>query len=71
MKSDQKIHFSNVKSLYKGQQIIRNGLKLKLRLQGALKVANSSPSVARVNSVSSYDALNSRAAAGTEMLPAA
>ena len=37
MKSDQKIHFSNVKSLYKGQQIIRNGLKLKLRLQGALK----------------------------------
>ena len=31
----------------------------------------SSPSVAWVNSGSSYDALNGRAAAGTEMLPAA
>ena len=37
MKSDQKIHFPNVKSLYKGRKIIVNGLKLKLRLQGALK----------------------------------
>ena len=57
MKSDQKIHFSNVKSLYKGQQIIRNGLKLKLRLQGALK--------------SSMGKRLSRATEHIEMLPAA
>ena len=44
---------------------------MKLRLQGALEVANSSPSIVWVNSGSSYDTLNSRAAAGTEMLPAA
>ena len=37
MKSYQKIHFPNVKGLYKGRQIIKNGLKMKLRLQGALK----------------------------------
>ena len=39
MKSYQKIYFSNVKGLYKGRQIIINGLKLKLRLQGALKAS--------------------------------